>query len=333
MTTSDTGSPSEGAPTTQKEQKEGGNSKRGNWQQRSGNKSVTIPRQPKFEGKSDDLKGHIYDCSDARQADQFAKTTKEIAEYVGRTYTYGGDARLAIENLTIPVAPEPEDPPADATKTRKLIWKKKVEEYVKRESYMQDNIKIIFSLVWGQCSDIMRQLESLDNFSTISAEGDGLKLLKAIKNLNFSFQSQKYMPHSLHEAKRHFYLFSQGKQDTVAYYEQYLNIIEVIETIKGSIGIDPGTELLIAEERNKTVDELTQAEKEEAQQRYLAVAFILGADRSRFGKLIENLENMVNEDPCTIQIHGYTALGLMEMTRQRRTPTLYERVGYMFEDE
>jgi hypothetical protein len=45
-----------------------------------------IPRAPKFEGKCNDLKGHIYDCSNARQSDQFMKTTKEIAEYVGRTY-------------------------------------------------------------------------------------------------------------------------------------------------------------------------------------------------------------------------------------------------------
>jgi hypothetical protein len=44
------------------------------------------PRQPKFEGKCDDLKGHIYDCSNPRQVDLFAKTTKELAEHVGRTY-------------------------------------------------------------------------------------------------------------------------------------------------------------------------------------------------------------------------------------------------------
>jgi hypothetical protein len=53
------------------------------------------PRAPKFEGRCTDLKGHIYDCSDVRQSDQYTKTTKEIAEYVGRTYKYGGDARLA----------------------------------------------------------------------------------------------------------------------------------------------------------------------------------------------------------------------------------------------
>ena len=87
MTTGDTGtSPHEGAPIPK--DKDGGGKKKGHWQQRPGNKSSTTmtPRQPKFEGKCDDLKGHVYDCSDSRQADQFARTTKVIAEYVGRTY-------------------------------------------------------------------------------------------------------------------------------------------------------------------------------------------------------------------------------------------------------
>jgi hypothetical protein len=30
---------------------------------------------------------------------QYTKTTKEIAEHIGRNYTYGMDTRLAIENL------------------------------------------------------------------------------------------------------------------------------------------------------------------------------------------------------------------------------------------
>ncbi len=38
------------------------------------------------------------------------------------------------------------------------------------------------------------------------------------------------------------------------------------------------------------------------------------------------LEDAFNLDPCTVQVHGLTNLGLMEVTRQRRTPTLAERV-------
>ena len=63
-----------------------------------------VPGQAKFEGRCEDLKGHIYDCSDVRQSDIFAKTTKEIAGYVGRTYKYGSDAGIAVERLTLPTS-------------------------------------------------------------------------------------------------------------------------------------------------------------------------------------------------------------------------------------
>ena len=171
------------------------------------------PRQPKFEGRCEALKGHVFDCSDARQSDMYTKTVKEIAEYVGRTY-----------------------PPADATRTQVRIWEKKVDEYVKRDNYLKENIKTLYSLVWGQCTDIMRQrIEALDIFMGMAAEGDGLALIKAIKNVAFNFQSQKYLPHSLHESKRRFYLSQQGKHSTTqAYLEQFQNAVDVIGYSGGS---------------------------------------------------------------------------------------------------
>ncbi len=38
------------------------------------------------------------------------------------------------------------------------------------------------------------------------------------------------------------------------------------------------------------------------------------------------LENAVLDDPCTVQIHGKTRLGLVEITRKRRTPPLEARL-------
>ena len=173
--------------------------------QKQGYQKPIAARQPKFEGKCDELKGHIYDCSDARQSDLFTKTTKEIAEYVGRTYKYGGDIRLVVENLQLVTFVEPDDPDANATRTQVRIWEKQVDEFVKRGTNRDENIKTLYSLVWGQCTDIMRQkIEALHNFETLSTAGDGLGLLRAIKDMSFNFQSQKYLPHSLHEAKRHF---------------------------------------------------------------------------------------------------------------------------------
>ena len=72
-----------GGDATPKDKKESASGKKLLY--RYGNQKNAVPRQPKFEGMCDELKGHVYDCSDARQEDLFIKTTKEVAEFVGRT--------------------------------------------------------------------------------------------------------------------------------------------------------------------------------------------------------------------------------------------------------
>ncbi|PZQ44605.1 MAG: ribonuclease E [Micavibrio aeruginosavorus] len=41
---------------------------------------------------------------------------------------------------------------------------------------------------------------------------------------------------------------------------------------------------------------------------------------------LKALEPIFDTDPCTVQIHGLTSLGLLEITRKRRTPPLSERL-------
>ena len=152
---------------------------------------------------------------------------------------------------------------------------------------MTENIKSIFSLVWGQCTDITRQkVEALSDFADMSSKGDGIQLLKAIKNITHNFQSQKYLPHAIHEAKRRIYMFNQGKMSTVEYYEQFLSLVNVLDAIKASFGHDPGIQAMVAAEGKKKIEDLDDEDKQKARDMYLATAFILGCDRTRYGKLV-----------------------------------------------
>ena len=47
--------------------------------------------------------------------------------------------------------------------------------------------------------------------------------------------------------------------------------------------------------------------------------------------LLKALKTAVNQDPCTTQVHGFTNLGLMEISRKRRTPPLQDRFDGIFE--
>jgi hypothetical protein len=57
------------------------------------------------------------------------KTTKEIAEYVGRTFKKGSDTRLAVENLTMPTLTLPVAPTDEKDRTLNKVWDKEIDEH------------------------------------------------------------------------------------------------------------------------------------------------------------------------------------------------------------
>jgi hypothetical protein len=67
----------------------------------------------------------------------FSKTTKALAGHVGKTYRYGNDVRLAIQNLSPTILEVPKDLPDTATKAELRIWENKIDEFVKRDLYFR----------------------------------------------------------------------------------------------------------------------------------------------------------------------------------------------------
>ena len=204
------------------------------------------------------------------------------------------------------------------------MWEKKVDKHVKKEALLESNLKTLYSIVWGQCSDIMRQkIQALPTHETMSLTGDGLGLLRAIKDMSFNFQSQKYVSQALHEAKKNFYKFGQYNMTPSAYLESFQNLVDVIEHCGGTIGLEPGIQKALAVERGEDLAAITAAERavidSDARDMYLATAFILGADKTRYGRLLESLENEFlmgqNKYPTTVTL----AYGLLTNWKQERT--------------
>ena len=98
----------------------------------------------------------------------------------------------------------------------------------------------------------------------------------------------------MHEAKRRFYLQHQGKTSTAQeYLEQFKNHVEVLTHVGAVIGPDTSiVELIVKEDLLHAVGTPpTTAHLVQARNEYLAMAFLLGADRARYGKMIEDMEN------------------------------------------
>jgi hypothetical protein len=125
---------------------------------------------------------------------------------------------------------------------------------------------------------------------------DTIELLKSIKDCVFKSSSQKYGHHARHEALRKFVNMHQDKNNnSQEYYQRYKNQVEVAEHCGVDVGIHAGAikETLPAmglTTETATPDQLSVA-KEVSREEYLACAFILGVDRKRYGKLVEDTKN------------------------------------------
>jgi hypothetical protein len=61
---------------------------------------------------------------------------------------------------------------------------------------------------------MLQKLAGLSNFNTLKQNGDGLGLLRAIKDTTFEFQGEKFVFDALHDSSVRAALCKQGKHMT-----------------------------------------------------------------------------------------------------------------------
>jgi hypothetical protein len=201
----------------------------------------TTPTTGKFKGNCAELSGYVFDCSDYRQADKYVTNIKRIAEYMGAEYTHGGDIRSSLENevvLTIPLPTEPTTTGAVTTisTSHSLIFKGQIDQYIRREAILQENMQKAYSLIIGQCTELLRaNLKQSSEWTQVSSAFDVLGLTKLIKSIVFKFDNPKFLPVSLHQAKQNFYSLCQGIMTNAEYLEKFNNHMDIASSYDDEI--------------------------------------------------------------------------------------------------
>jgi hypothetical protein len=169
--------------------------------------------------------------------------------------------------------------------------------YVQMRAAITAAMKSLYDLLWGQCSkSLQSRLRSFDDYATYSQDGDSLTLLKGIRAEMMGFRNKQYLSHSLHKTMRDFYNLTQGKQrNNQEYYDEFNSMVLTAEESGATIGLHPGSinDIILnsaVDPQNPTEIEHVAATKK-ATDRYLAVAFLLGADPLWYGTLVEPIEN------------------------------------------
>eukprot|EP00957_Ditylum_brightwellii_P161747 12315296-Ditylum_brightwellii.AAC.1 len=142
-----------------------------------GNLNQQFISTPKLEGHTLELKDHIYNAGYALLASHFINTTREFAEYTGRTCCNTGDIHLAILNQedvvfklpTLDLYPALKG--ADMADIAAIIVQKEYDIYVKHKAAYTDNKTRMYTILYGQCSATMRaKLEGKEDFVEAAAE-------------------------------------------------------------------------------------------------------------------------------------------------------------------
>jgi hypothetical protein len=207
----------------------------------SNHQPTTAKADPKFQGRNEDLKGHVFDCADDKQADQYAVTMKDIAEYIGSNYAYGADIHWSLEHEAVFVLPKPTKPADDADAIDVRIFEKQVDEYVKRKAKHTDNSRKLFSLILGQCTEYLRaKLKALTEYLGMKEDFNVFHLIKAIKGITYKFEESSYYMEALHNSKIRLFMLQEGKDMTNdKFLELFQTHVAVVEQFGGEICRDP----------------------------------------------------------------------------------------------
>jgi len=114
----------------------------------------------------------------------------------------GLDTRDAILNMKVPIFALPADLPTGSSAAEQCRWEKKIDGIAKQEDILKSNLKILYAVIWGQCSERTRaHVDASLEFALVASSSISLALLKSLKKEAFSFHSAKYQQLTKHEAK------------------------------------------------------------------------------------------------------------------------------------
>jgi hypothetical protein len=169
------------------------------------NNTIHIPKE-KLIGRSEDLKGYIFDVVHSNGGVAYTRTSEEIARHVGEKYTTTGSfVRTAILTLVVPVPTRPTAPiatgnPAAIDPVDGEIFREEIRMFVKTRAAIGSGMKSLYDLIWGQCSESLRsRLRGFDDYPKYSQNVDSLTLLKGIRAEMTGFRNKQYLSHALHK--------------------------------------------------------------------------------------------------------------------------------------
>ena len=107
---------------------------------------------------------------------------------------------------------------------------------MRRRSTLDDNVQNCYSLVLGQCTDLLKsKLKQSYEWNAASTTYDVLILIRIIRTITFKFDEQQYLSLALHQAKANVYNIRQGSLSNAEYLENFNNVVDIATAYNGQL--------------------------------------------------------------------------------------------------
>ena len=280
------------------------------WNQNRRNQTRGGRFQERFDGREPSLKGFVYDLPTDYNQDQYLRTTKEIKNYVGRTFkSYTGELMMAIDELVLEDPDEPAMPDDNASRAQFEIWKLDRKEWHDMMKVFEDFRAGLFNIVMGQCTEGLEQkIRSHEDFE--EAEQDGIALLLIVRSITHAFEDRTNRAHQIVKLKNKLKGFQQGSLPLIHYHDQFLSRVEALKHLGATFYEQAVVEQVMTERLEEDSDEEdednvpTDEDREKAAEMSIAIMFLEGA-HNRYKDYVSKLSNdfLQGEDkyPKTLQ--------------------------------
>ena len=232
---------------------------------------------------ADGLDGHRYEVSrSATTVDKHAKTTRAIAEYVGKKF--GHEMMILVLHqeetvYTVPVLTE------NASRQDELMWSKDYDLYLKKKNqYDQDKARV-FMIVLGQCDEtIKNRIEADAKYDNVVKESNVAVLIRMIKQSAFDSHGKEYAPKVAAMAIKQLASIHQLEDESlVQYYNRFKDMVERFDRVHGP--------LIPTAVAQKEKSRKTSQEKESIAREKVSVMLFMEGSHRGFRPLLRDFES------------------------------------------
>jgi len=166
------------------------------------------PRKEKFQGACAKFTGHVFEAGSSRliQIASYTITMEHMNIYVGQKYdpvVLAAFKKMQDISLSEPTAVTVPD--GMMTEVEKIKYSKKFDRYFVNQERIDKEKKQVYALFYGQMDKYMKTcLAEHNDWDKVHQKKDLIRLLKMLRNVNFTYRSNQEPVLSMWVAKNDF---------------------------------------------------------------------------------------------------------------------------------